>query len=665
MQKWGLCTGDPLRKAQIYMTSAVLAFLVLISLSAIAIAPDGRSPEGSDEGAIPYPGMWEGRSFSYERDADGSYLSSMMTEENVTDSVYFSVSIKNGLQICYSASSGNWEEGISMDIGHDVLGLIEFVDTNGNGEYDPEIDELVSTVPLSSSFQYLDFIPGDGPVEPPVEFPVDPDPPSDDEWQKGYNEGYEKGYEVGFQVGTEHAEAGTDHFPDPRGYFPELGDLFNDFLPGDDWIDEWDDDGSYPDDDWVDDWEIPFFEIIENDDGTITVIIINEDGTEEEIIFGSVEEFENWLLENMPGIPEDPENPGYPLEDPGHPPEAPEEPPEDPEEPPAQSELEPYYEGYLFGIMDGFLQGYMDGYGMDSIISYPCAEEDIEYMEDEEIGKEWEKDIWCPEPWPVLEDHFLPIEANTEKYGSDGYELDYTITENDGYVVFDIHASGPLAGENAFKPAIGLEITIDYPYTQNNTHSAVIMETSFSTMSYTGGIVSNLYDEMSQDAPEEGSFPEDVETPQIPWKVFNTDGNELNYAAGTYYKSYIEQEDLHSKSVFSSEGSIISLPASDNDYNEPVEDPEKPPQEEDYPETLPDDGPVLLEDGDEILDDKGFIEYEKETMDQTHEEAISEKGDTDDGNTINVYTITIGVAMFLVIICLSLAAGFLAYRKTR
>ena len=147
-----------MRKAQIYLTFASFAFLVLTSLSAIAIAPDGRSPEGSDEGAIPYSGMWEGRSFSYERDADGAYLSSMMTEENVTDSAYLSVSTKDGLQIYYSASSGNWEEGISMDIGLDVLGLLEFVDTNGNGEYDPEIDELVSTLPLSSSFQYLDFI---------------------------------------------------------------------------------------------------------------------------------------------------------------------------------------------------------------------------------------------------------------------------------------------------------------------------------------------------------------------------------------------------------------------------------------------------------------------------------------------------------------------------
>lgn len=674
-----------MRKAQIYLTAASLAFLVITSLSALAFAPDGSSYEGMDNDLI-YPDMWEGRSFSYNRDADGAYLSSMMTEENVTDSVYISVSTYDGLQIYYSASSGDWEEGITMDIGLDVLGILEFKDLDDDGEYDPLVDELISTLPLSSSFLHLDFIPGDDPVEPPE----DPEP-SEDEWDKGYEEGYDEGYEVGYQVGKEHAETGMEYFPDPWEYFPELEDLFGDWDKDwydddwdedwdnwydDDWDDEWDlpyfeiienDDGSItvliidpdgteesytfdsydeledwlmsqiPDDwdddwdDWEDDWDLPYFEVIENDDGTITVVIIHEDGTEEKLLFQDYIEFEEWFMKEIPEIPG--------------------ELPEDPEYPPEMPELDPYYEGYLFGLMDGFFLGYMEGYGIDDDAFLPCCEEEIIWDENDHDEWGWDEDHWYPEPWPMPVDHFLPIQAEKEIYGTEGYDLSYSVSDLDGYVNFNIYASGPLAGEMAFKPVLGLEIHVDYPYTRNDTQTTVIMDTSFSSLSYTGGVFYILEDGEVFEGSE-GSIDTDVETPEIPWTVFDKDGNELSVGISSYYRDYREWEDLYSQGIYSFEGLIITLPSSINDHVPPEDETEDP---EDNPQRPGDDN---LEAGDEQEED------DDESFKRSDDEESSEKGAASDDASIDGYTV-IGILMIAVIIGLSITAGYLAYRKYR
>jgi hypothetical protein len=624
-----------LKRAQIYTTAAVLAFLVFASLSAFAFAPGGEEKDGTNKDMI-YPDIWEGRSFSYERQSDGAYLSSMMTEENVTDSVYLSVSTHDGLQLYYSASTGDWEQGASMNIGLDVLGLLEFKDTDGDGKFDPLVDEVISTLPLSSRFQYLDFVKEEEP-EPPE----DPKEPVE-EWDRGYKDGYEKGYEVGYRVGVEHAESGMEYNPDPWEHFPELKDLFNWSDPDEGWDD-------YPD--WEDDEGIfiPFFDIIENDDGTITLVIIDENGNEEQLTFSSFEEFEEWLMKQFPEEP--PKDPEYPPEDPEYPPEIP--------------ELDPYYEGYLFGLMDGFFQGYMEGYGLDDDIFYPCYEEEGTIREDYGVT-----DIWCPEPWPEYRDHFLPLEANTERYGSEGYDLSYSVSDIGGYVSFNIFASGPLAGEFAFKPALGLEMTVDYPFTSNDTQAAIIMDTSFSSFTYTGGICYILDDDVFEPyANAEEVENTDVETPKIPWMAFDEDGNELSTIVSRYYRQYGEWEDLYTSGVYSYEGLIISLPSSINDHVEP-EIPEDPKEDPKNPEDPKEDPELPEEDPD---DEKyvpfGRVDPDKETDQEEKDDTLpsgnidaSNKGASSDGLSFDTYTILIAI-LIGVLVCLVLATGFIAYRK--
>ncbi len=292
--------GDAMKNSLTIATGVVLALLVLTSMALLAGAVDerGEDPPFSESNS-------DGRYFEYNRDTQSAYLSSMITDENVSAFVNINIEARNGLYISYSAGLTDQGFGQSMYLDTSVLGLVEFEDLNGNGEYDPFVDEVASTHALSDGFHYLDFI------DDAADIP-------DDAWDEGYSEGYEAGFKVGYAAGQEDLENGNEFWPDPWNYFPELQDLF----PTD----------PYRDDTWEDDWntsweddldDMPWFEIVEEEDGSITIIIISTDGTIEEINFSSFEEFEEWLMEQMP---EDPRITHEHPEDPGRPPTRPEDP---------------------------------------------------------------------------------------------------------------------------------------------------------------------------------------------------------------------------------------------------------------------------------------------------------------------------------------------------
>jgi outer membrane biosynthesis protein TonB len=211
------------------------------------------------------------------------------------------------------------------------------------------------------------------------------------------------------------------------------------------------------------------------------------------------------------------------------------------------------------------------------------------------------------------------------------------------------------------------------------------MDTSFSSFTYTGVICYITDDGVFEpfENAEEIEDP-DVETPKIPWKVFDKDGNELSTNVNRYYRQYGEWEDLYSTGVYSYEGLIISLPSTINDYIEPEipEEPEDPKEDPEIPVEDPKEDPEdpkedpeqPVEDPEEEPDDKKYIPYggvdpEKETDPEENDDAlpsanmdVSEKGASSDKLSLDTYTILI-LTLIVVLVGLIGVTGYMAYRK--
>lgn len=647
--------GDAMKNSLTLATGVIFALLVLTSIGVLAGAVDERG----EDSIPPFNELNNnGRYFEYNRDTQSAYLSSMITDEDVSSFVNFYIEARSGLYISYSAGFTDQGIGQSMYLDASVLGLIEFEDLNENSEYDPFVDEIVSTHALSDEFYYLDFI---------SDVPDEPDIP-DSKWNEGYSEGYATGYKVGYAAGQEDLENGNEFSPDPWEYFPELKDLFfSNSYEYDEWNDNEENDW---DDTWEDDWEdeqddIPIFEIVEEDDGSITIIMISADGTIEEFNFSTFKEFEEWLMEQMS------EDPGMPPEDPGMP-------PEDPDFPPIP-DLEPYREGYLFGLIDGFFQGYMEGYGMEDGIFFPTGfeEDDIWYFDepypddvydDNEGWGEYPGMEPCPECCPVYGKYYDDLEAPIEMYDQSGYQLGYSVKDIDGIFEARFQVSGPLVSNGVPMPTIlGLEMIVDYPYTMGTTQVAVIMETSSSFMAFSGNLV--YCDKMIGDWGPEEKLPQfdpvpldDMEFPEIsiPWRIIDNDGGEIPVMDSIYYKELYEWEDLFSKGKNLREGHILSLTGDANDHEPPQEDTE-PPREDEQPrdEVAEDqtDPPQDLDDDTLEPDD------ENEQLDTTpsSSDRIQDKGST---SSSDVY-IGIGVILAIIILVELSITGVIAYKKLK
>ncbi len=198
------------------MTRIAASLLVLAFIAALpmaAVGDDGTAAREKKE--RPDQGTPEGRHFSFDRDLHSVMMYASLSKGGAVSSTSFHFEARDGLHASYSSSyrTTGWGEDLSAWI--EVLGVLEYVDSNGNGVYDPLKDKVVSTLPLSERFHYLDFIPRDDTD------PIPPVPPDDSEYRKGYS----IGYEIGKKWGSHDLQNGLDYDPDPREHLKEyIGD---------------------------------------------------------------------------------------------------------------------------------------------------------------------------------------------------------------------------------------------------------------------------------------------------------------------------------------------------------------------------------------------------------------------------------------------------------
>lgn len=198
------------------MTRIAASLLVLAFIAALPVAAAGddgtvarEKKEWLDQGSP------EGRHFSFDRDLHSVNMYAYLSDGRAVSSTSFHFEARDGLYASYSSSYRTAGFGEELSAWIVALGVLEYVDSNGNGMYDPLKDKVVSTLPLSERFHYLEFIPGDdtGPT-PPV-------PPDDGEYRKGYS----IGYEIGKKWGSLDLENGLEYDPNPREHLKEyLGD---------------------------------------------------------------------------------------------------------------------------------------------------------------------------------------------------------------------------------------------------------------------------------------------------------------------------------------------------------------------------------------------------------------------------------------------------------
>jgi len=191
------------------IAGALLVLALLAALPVAAASDDGTGArEKKDQ---PDVGTPEGRHFSLDRDLHSVRMNAFLSEGGSTSSTSFYMGAMDGLSTGYrsSYSTCGWSGDLSAWI--DILGVVEYLDSNGNGVYDPLKDKVVSTLPLSERFGYLEFIPGKDPT------PVPPLPPTDGEYRKGHS----IGYEIGKNWGAHDRENGLEYDPDPKGHLAE------------------------------------------------------------------------------------------------------------------------------------------------------------------------------------------------------------------------------------------------------------------------------------------------------------------------------------------------------------------------------------------------------------------------------------------------------------
>jgi len=391
---------------------SLFVILLLAALPAVALSEDdaGREKDGTappDSGAVK-----DGRHFTFDRGLHSVWMESIVGRSGMTSAVSFSLKAHDGLHAHYSSGfrSSDFSEGI--DAGVSVLGVVEYIDGNGNGVYDPLVDRIASTLPLSSRFHDLEFIPNTD---------IDPEPPVDDD-RVEYKKGYGIGYAIGLRWGAHDSENGLEYDPNPRDHLKE-------YLKDDDTADAAAEEVTAP---------LEIVDIQEKDDGTIvvTVVIDGEKVTES---FPSKDEAHRWLeaFKDRMLPPDTPEGPGP----------------------------------FIKGLVDGYMAGYDEGYGIDAYDESAATRGDKEKNDD--AGRKGGMD---PYPIKRPRTFFKPLEVRTEQYDQDSYHLAYHIADRTGVFHAAVGIKGDLYGHGVVIPdAVHLIMWIeDYEFTSRSGRLAII-----------------------------------------------------------------------------------------------------------------------------------------------------------------------------------------------
>jgi hypothetical protein len=175
------------------------------------------------------------------QDTYSADISSYMKEKE--DELFFDFSITADSELWIGANYGRYNGGGFESSGMQVrfLSVVEYLDADKNGEYDPNNDELISGMPLSSDFYYSDMANAAGDF---VDIKWDDDASIWDpyDWNYAlmevYNAAFMTGWEYGYQQGLQDLELDYPYNPDPNSllmdpfFLESLMELINSTLIG-------------------------------------------------------------------------------------------------------------------------------------------------------------------------------------------------------------------------------------------------------------------------------------------------------------------------------------------------------------------------------------------------------------------------------------------------
>ena len=212
-----------------------IAVISLIMLSAFAVIPADGQEFIFDIGDLEdYVGIGE-RDLVVYQDTYSAYISSYKKDKE--DEIFFDFTITADNQLWIGANYGRYNgEGFeSSGMQVRFLGLIEYMDLNENGAYDPDSDEMVSGMPLSGDFYYSDLVNGAGDYTD-VNWDDEPNIWDPHDWNDGlmeaYNLAFSTGWDLGFPDGEEDKEMGNPYDPDISFAFedPDFMEFLMDFI---------------------------------------------------------------------------------------------------------------------------------------------------------------------------------------------------------------------------------------------------------------------------------------------------------------------------------------------------------------------------------------------------------------------------------------------------
>ena len=136
----------------------------------------------------------------------------------------FTVKADDSLTVKATYAGLNKGEGDKTGLLLDFSGLVEFLDANGNGAYDPKTDKVYSTYPLSGSFYKGDFGGGkndykDNQIDPKSKDYVNDY--SESAYMKGFGTGFDKGFDRGYDIGVADKAANTTFAPEMKQHYNE------------------------------------------------------------------------------------------------------------------------------------------------------------------------------------------------------------------------------------------------------------------------------------------------------------------------------------------------------------------------------------------------------------------------------------------------------------
>lgn len=136
----------------------------------------------------------------------------------------FTVKADDSLTVKATYAGMNKGNGEKTGLLLDFSGLVEFLDIDGNGAYDPKVDKVYSTYPLSGSFYKGDFW---GCKNDYKDRSFDKESKdyindyAESAYMKGFGTGFDKGFDIGYDIGATDKAANSTYAPAMKQHYNE------------------------------------------------------------------------------------------------------------------------------------------------------------------------------------------------------------------------------------------------------------------------------------------------------------------------------------------------------------------------------------------------------------------------------------------------------------